>query len=89
MQFLFSDGYDTFIATFQQSIEINEQEGSSLVSFITHPIVSLETSLAHSGYDVGLRYFRDISDAFILLLPNELLGIEEPEMLLMEQNTLL
>jgi len=89
MQFLFQDGYDAFITEFTQRIAYKEQTGASIISYFTHPIVSLEASLVHSGYDIELRYFRDIYNAFLLLLPNELLGLKEPEMLLMEQNTIL
>ncbi|MCH9813297.1 MAG: hypothetical protein K0U47_05065 [Epsilonproteobacteria bacterium] len=89
INFLFTDGWDAFIAAYIERIELKAEEGKSIISNFTHPIVSLETSLVHSGYDVGLRYFRDIIDAFLLIIPNELFGIKEPEMLLMEQNTLL
>ena len=89
MQYLFQDGFDAFVSDFMNRIEEKERDGSSIVSNFTHPIVSLEASLVHSGYDIELRYFRDILNAFLLILPNELLGIKEPEMLIMEQNTIL
>jgi len=89
VQFYFTDGYDAFVSAFTGWLEAKEQEGNSLVPYFTHPIVSLEASLQRSTTDVELRYFRDIVDAFVLLLPNELLNIKEPEMLLMQQNTLL
>jgi len=88
VQFLFMDGFDAFIAAYMAAVEIKAQEDASIVSYFTHPIVSLEASLVHSGYDVGLRYFRDIKDAFLMIIPNELLGIKEPEMVLMKQNSI-
>ncbi len=87
--YIFSDGYDTFIAEFIYRVELKEEVGASIISNFTHPIVSLDASLARSGYDIPLRYFRDIVDMFLLILPNELLGIKEPDMVLMELNTLL
>ncbi len=89
MQYLFQDGFDAFIAQVTQRIELKEKAGASIISYFTHPIVSLEASLVHSGYDIEYRYFRDIVNAFLLILPNELLGIKEPEMLIMEQNTII
>ena len=89
METFFKDGYDAFINEFLQRVAYKSETGESVISSFTHPIVSLEASLVHSGYDVELRYFRDIYNAFVLLLPNELLGLDEPEMLLMEQNTIL
>ena len=86
IQYLFADGYDAFVASVTQRIELKEQ-GASLISNFTHPIVSLEASLERSGYDINLRYFRDFIDAFLMLLPNELLGIKEPETTIMKQNT--
>jgi len=81
-------GFDAFLNGFLNRLEIINQEEKSIISNFTHPIVSLECSLAHSGIDVDLRYFKDIFYAFFSLLPNELLGIKDPQ-LLMQLNTLL
>ena len=80
-------GFDTFWDKFTGNLEILEQEGGSIIPNFTHPIVSLEASLARSGIDIELRYFKDIFYAFYSLLPNELLGIKDPQRL-MELNTI-
>ncbi len=85
---LFKYGFDAFLNGFLNRLELINQEEKSIISNFTHPIVSLECSLAHSGFDVDLRYFKDIWYAFFSLLPNELLGIKDPH-LLMQLNTLL
>jgi len=89
IQFLFTDGFDAFINAFTGRLNIDAQQGSSIISYFTHPIVSLEATLIRTGTDIPWRYFRDIKDTFLMILPNELLGIEEPKMPLMEQNTLI
>ncbi len=88
-EYFFKEGWDAFVAAFSQRVEIEHQQKSSIISNFTHAVVSLEAALKHSGYDTPLRYFRDIKDAFTNLLPNELLGIEEAKMQLMDINTLL
>ncbi len=89
IQFFFTDGFDAFINAFTDRLDIDAQQGSSIVSYFTHAIVSLEASLIRTGTDIDLRYFRDIKDTFLMILPNELLGIKEPEMPLMVENTLI
>lgn len=89
MEYLIQDGFSTFIAEFSQRVMIQAQEGKSMISYFTHAIVSLDASLIHSGYDYNLRYFRDIVDAITNILPNELLGIKESKMQLMDTNTLI
>ncbi len=79
-------GFDAFWNGFIGRIELLEQDKTSIISNFTHPIVSLEASLARSGVDIEFRYFVDIFYAFFALLPNELLGIKDPENL-MEVNT--
>lgn len=81
-------GFDAFWNGFMGRMELFEQEEKSIISNFTHPIVSLDASLARSGVDVELRYFIDIFYAFFALLPNELLGIKDPQKL-MELNTLI
>lgn len=81
-------GFDAFWSAFSARLDLIAQDGHSIISNFTHPIVSLEVSLARSGVDVELRYFKDIFYAFFSLLPNELLGIKDPQKL-MELNTLL
>jgi len=81
-------GFDAFWSGFTSRLDVIEQESQSIVSNFTHPIVSLEVSLQRSGVDVDLRYFMDIFYAFFSLLPNELLGIKDPQKL-MELNSLL
>lgn len=88
MSDLVTYGFDTFWSSFTQRLEANNQNERSIVSFFTHPIVSLEASLVNSGVEIDLRYFKDILYAFFSLLPNELLGIKDPIML-MQVNTLL
>ncbi len=89
IQFLFTDGFDAFINAFTDRLDINSQQGNSIISYFTHPIISLEASLIRTGTDIDLRYFRDIKNAFLMILPNELLGIKEPKMPIMVQNTLI
>ncbi len=88
-EYFFKEGWDSFVAAFSQRVQVANQEGSSIVSNFTHAIISLEAALKHGGYDIPLRYLRDIKDAFTNILPNELLGIKEAKMQLMDQNTLL
>ncbi len=88
-EYFFKEGWDAFVAAFSQRVEIEQEQRSSIVANFTHAVVSLEAALKHSGYDIPLRYLRDIKDAFTNLLPNELLGIQEAKMQLMDVNTLL
>jgi hypothetical protein len=81
-------GFDAFWSGFTSRLDVIEQESQSIISNFTHPIVSLEVSLQRSGVDVDLRYFKDIFYAFFSLLPNQLLGIKDPQKL-MELNSLL
>ncbi len=88
MSDLIKYGFDTFLNNFLDRLTVIEQEDVSIISYFTHPIVSLEASLAKSGVDIELRYFKDIFYALISLLPNELLGFEDPTPL-MQENTLI
>lgn len=81
--------YAAFERTFYTVLEAeNSRESASLISNFTHPIVSLETSLATAGFDVEFRYFIDFLIAVISLVPDKLVGFTPPQNV-MEINTLL
>jgi len=89
MEYFIKDGFNAFIAAFSQRVEQQAQEHTSIISYFTHAIVSLDASLVHAGYDFNLRYFQDITDAFINIIPNQLLDIKQNNMLLMDVNSLI
>ncbi len=89
MEYFIKDGFNAFIAAFSQRVEQQAQGNTSIISYFTHAIVSLDASLVHAGYDFNLRYFRDISDAFVNIIPNQLLDIKQTDMRLMDVNTLI
>jgi hypothetical protein len=81
-------GFEEFVNAVMSRVEVQAHEGKSIISNFTHPIVSLEASLQLSGVSVEYRYFKDIWFAFLSLLPNQLLGIKDPQSL-MQLNTLI
>jgi hypothetical protein len=72
-------GFDTFFATLSERIDRAASGRGSIIANFTHPIVSLEVSLALSGSEVAFRYFVDFLQAVVAIVPSALVPIEDPK----------
>jgi hypothetical protein len=77
---LANDGFDQFLITFQNRIDHENMQHHNIISNFLHPIISLGTALNVAGESVEYRYLEDFYGAIIAILPNSLIGIEEPRM---------
>ena len=82
-------GWDTFVSTFADRIAQIDASKGSIVANFAHPLLSLEVSLSLTGGEVDFRYFVDFLQAFIAILPNSLLGIEDPQFVMILNTELL
>ncbi|RUM63937.1 MAG: hypothetical protein DSZ05_08105 [Sulfurospirillum sp.] len=71
--------FDLFLKEFNTRIENRNLEDHNIFANFAHPIISLETSLALVGEQLGFRYFVDFLQAIVALLPNKMFGIEDPQ----------
>jgi hypothetical protein len=70
--------FDTFINSFSHRVAIRDMLDRNIVTNFSHPIVSLETSLALSGSsELDFRYFMDYIYAFLILLPDSIFGYDD------------
>ena len=72
-------GFETFLSTFTERIDRAGAGGGSIIANFTHPIVSLDVSLALSGGEVAFRYFVDFLQAVVAIVPSALIPIEDPK----------
>lgn len=77
---LASSGFDKFMSTFEHRLQRENLSHGTVVSNFLHPIISLTTALSLVGDRVDYRYFTDFYGAVIAIMPNSLIGIEEPYM---------
>jgi len=77
---LANDGFDKFVSTFEHRIQRENLSHTTIVSNFLHPSISLTTALSLAGKSVDFRYFTDFYGAVIAIMPNSLIGIEEPYM---------
>ncbi len=71
--------FDLFMKAFEERIAYRNMVDHNIFANFAHPIISLETSLALSGYELHFRYFVDFWQAIVALLPNKMFGIEDPQ----------
>ncbi len=81
-------GFDSFVESFSGRISRVAEEGSIVANF-THPIVSLDLSLAVSGSEVAFRYFVDFLQAVVAIVPSALIPIEDPKYVMILNTQLL
>ncbi len=77
---LANDGFDKFVTTFERRVEHANMQQGTVVSNFLHPIISLTTALSVAGDSVEYRYLTDFYGAIIGIMPNSLIGIEEPHL---------
>ena len=71
--------FDLFLKEFDTRIAYRNMVHHNIFANFAHPIISLETSLALAGEQLGFRYFVDFWQAIVALLPNKMFGIEDPQ----------
>jgi len=71
--------FDLFMKAFEERITYRNMVNHNIFANFSHPIISLETSLALTGEQLGFRYFSDFWQAIVALLPNKMFGIEDPQ----------
>lgn len=81
--------FDTFVSSFSDRVNQISAAKGSIVSNFVHPLLSLEVSLQLAGGEVSFRYFVDFLHALIAILPNAIMGIEDPQFVMVLNTELL